>query len=82
MQAKIGDFGLSRVFTTDTDSHILTRSAGTPGYLDLEFHMYESLNTKSDVYSLGIILLELITGHPAIIRGVRGSNHIVDWVTP
>lgn len=36
MQAKIADFGLSRAFTTDFDSHISTIPGGTPGYLDPE----------------------------------------------
>lgn len=36
MQAKIADFGLSKAFASDIDSHISTRPAGTPGYLDPE----------------------------------------------
>ncbi|KAF5745506.1 LRR receptor-like serine/threonine-protein kinase [Tripterygium wilfordii] len=36
MQAKIADFGLSRSFATENDSHVTTRPAGTPGYLDPE----------------------------------------------
>ena len=36
MEAKIADFGLPRVFANDTDSHISTIKAGTPGYLDPE----------------------------------------------
>ena len=36
MQAKIADFGLSRAFATESDSHVSTRPAGTLGYLDPE----------------------------------------------
>ena len=36
MQAKIADFGLSRAFATENDSHVSTRPAGTLGYLDPE----------------------------------------------
>lgn len=36
MQAKIADFGLSKAFAAENDSHISTRPAGTPGYLDPE----------------------------------------------
>ena len=36
MQAKMADFGLSRAFATENDSHVSTRPAGTLGYLDPE----------------------------------------------
>ncbi|XP_030526219.2 receptor-like protein kinase At3g21340 [Rhodamnia argentea] len=82
MQAKIADFGLSKAFLTEHDSHISTCPAGTPGYLDPEFHTSGNLRKKSDVYSFGIVLFELITGHPAVIRSPEGSIHILLWVTP
>ncbi|XP_048139366.1 receptor-like protein kinase At3g21340 [Rhodamnia argentea] len=82
MQAKIADFGLSKAFATEHDSHISTCPAGTPGYLDPEFHTSGNLSKKSDVYSFGVVLFELITGHPAIIRSPQGSMHILHWVTP
>nr|XP_029145157.1 probable LRR receptor-like serine/threonine-protein kinase At4g29180 [Arachis hypogaea] len=77
--AKISDFGLSRAFPNDDDSHISTRPAGTPGYIDPEVGY---LNKKSDVYSLGIILLELMTGEAAIIVRDDGAIHILEWVRP
>ncbi|KAG6733562.1 hypothetical protein I3842_01G230600 [Carya illinoinensis] len=80
MQAKIADFGLSRAFATENDSHVSTYPAGTFGYLDPEFARYGNFNKKSDVYSFGIILFELITGRPAIIRGLEENNHILEWV--
>ncbi|XP_072083744.1 receptor-like protein kinase At3g21340 isoform X5 [Arachis hypogaea] len=80
--AKISDFGLSRAFPNDDDSHISTRPAGTPGYIDPEFHRVGYLNKKSDVYSLGIILLELMTGEAAIIVRDDGAIHILEWVRP
>ncbi|KAF8031036.1 hypothetical protein BT93_D0271 [Corymbia citriodora subsp. variegata] len=80
MRAKICDFGLSKAFVTEQDSHISTRLAGTPGYLDPEFHIYGHLRQKSDIYSRHI--LELITGQPAIIGSSEDSRHILHWVTP
>ncbi|KAG2728902.1 hypothetical protein I3760_01G225700 [Carya illinoinensis] len=82
MQAKIADFGLSRAFTTESDSHVSTCPAGTLGYVGPEIPTIGNSNKKSDVYSFGIILFELITGRPAIIRGPMRNNHILDWVNP
>ncbi|KAJ7951680.1 protein kinase family protein [Quillaja saponaria] len=82
MQAKIADFGLSRAFGNDKDTHVSTCPAGTPGYLDPEFYEPGCPNRKSDVYSFGIILLELITGQPAVIRVADNTTHILDWVIP
>ncbi|CAK7322530.1 unnamed protein product [Dovyalis caffra] len=46
------------------------------------FRSSGNLNKKSDVYGFGILLLELITGQPAIIRGHECNTHIVQWVSP
>ncbi|XP_050285793.1 LRR receptor-like serine/threonine-protein kinase IOS1 isoform X2 [Quercus robur] len=82
MEGKIADFGLSRTFAAESDSHVSTRPAGTLGYLDPEFQASGNFNKKSDVYSYGIVLFELITGHPAIIKGPEENTHILDWVYP
>ncbi|XXG57287.1 hypothetical protein AAC387_Pa03g4482 [Persea americana] len=68
-EAKIGDFGLSKVFFKDDEqAHISTVVKGTPGYLDPEYFHSNNLTQKSDVYGFGVILLEMITGQPPIIR--------------
>ncbi|XP_059431579.1 putative leucine-rich repeat receptor-like serine/threonine-protein kinase At2g19230 [Corylus avellana] len=82
MQAKIADFGLSRAFVNENDSHVSTRPAGTLGYLDPGFQASRIFNKKSDVYSFGIILFELITGQPAIVRGPVKNIHISEWINP
>ncbi|XP_054817623.1 probable LRR receptor-like serine/threonine-protein kinase At2g28960 [Prosopis cineraria] len=83
MVAKIADFGLSRAFINEGDTHLLTQSASTPGYIDLEFQISGQLNKKSDVYSFGMILLQLITGHPPIKRGPENIiRFILDWIQP
>ncbi|XP_052305454.1 probable LRR receptor-like serine/threonine-protein kinase At1g05700 isoform X6 [Populus trichocarpa] len=82
LHAKIADFGLSKAFATEGDSHVITVPAGTPGYIDPEFRASGNLNKKSDVYSFGILLCELITGQPPLIRGHQGHTHILQWVSP
>ncbi|KAK2453463.1 putative receptor protein kinase [Trifolium repens] len=59
---KIADFGLARLFPKD-ETHVNTRVAGTHGYMAPEYLMHGHLSVKADVYSYGVLVLELITGH-------------------
>ncbi|KAK8469755.1 hypothetical protein PHAVU_005G164700 [Phaseolus vulgaris] len=79
LQAKVADFGFSKLFSAENESHVSTIVIGTVGYLDPEYYISSRLTEKSDVYSFGIVLLELITGQPAIIKG-HNNTHIVQWV--
>ncbi|KAH0853570.1 hypothetical protein HID58_093072 [Brassica napus] len=76
--AKLADFGLSRSFRIDGEYHVSTAVAGTPGYLDPEYHRTNSLSEKSDIYSFGIVLLEIITNQPVIDK-TRERTHINEW---
>ncbi|XP_008802319.2 cold-responsive protein kinase 1-like [Phoenix dactylifera] len=58
---KIGDFGLAKLFP-DNVTHISTRVAGTTGYLAPEYAMHGQLTKKADVYSFGVLVLEIISG--------------------
>ncbi|KAE8056442.1 hypothetical protein FH972_013217 [Carpinus fangiana] len=65
--AKVANFGLSRLAPIlDIDgtepAHISTLVKGTPGYLDPEYFLTHKLTNKSDVYNLGVVFLELLTG--------------------
>ncbi|CAA7017652.1 unnamed protein product [Microthlaspi erraticum] len=77
--AKLVDFGLSRSFQTEGETHISTILAGTPGYLDPEYNRTNWLTEKSDVYSFGIVLLEIITNQP-VIDQKRENPHIAEWM--
>ncbi|CAL5095908.1 unnamed protein product [Urochloa decumbens] len=80
MEAKIADFGLSKAFNNDNDTHISTNTlVGTPGYVDPEYQATMQPTTKSDVYSFGVVLLELITGKPVILRDPEPTS-IIYWV--
>ncbi|PHT78997.1 hypothetical protein T459_17049 [Capsicum annuum] len=57
---KIADFGLARL-SYDTDTHVSTRVMGTFGYLAHEYALTGKLTEKSDVFSFGVMLLEIIT---------------------
>lgn len=74
MRIKVGDFGLSRllVFSETTvnsassSDYVCTGPQGTPGYLDPDYHRSFRLTEKSDVYSYGVVLMELMTGMKAV----------------
>lgn len=61
MVPKITDFGLSRCFTEDQTRTIVTKVAGTPGYLAPEY-TNGRITFKYDMYALGVIIMEILTG--------------------
>ncbi|KAL2332319.1 hypothetical protein Fmac_019900 [Flemingia macrophylla] len=78
-QAKLSDFGLSKIIPTDGGSHVSTVVAGTLGYLDPHYSTSSRLTEKSDVYSFGVVLLEIITNQPVIAR-TQDKGHISEKV--
>uniref|UniRef100_J3MWS1 Protein kinase domain-containing protein n=1 Tax=Oryza brachyantha TaxID=4533 RepID=J3MWS1_ORYBR len=77
LQAKIADFGLSKTYLSETQTHITITPAGTAGYIDPEYYQTGRLTESSDVYSFGIVMLEIATGESPIIQG---EGHIVQRV--
>lgn len=79
MKAKVSDFGLVRLAPEGKGS-IETRLAGTFGYLAPEYAVTGRVTTKADVYSFGVILMELITGRKALDETQpEESVHLVTW---
>ncbi|XP_073303387.1 probable LRR receptor-like serine/threonine-protein kinase At1g56140 [Primulina huaijiensis] len=60
---KISDFGLAKLYD-DKKTHISTRVAGTIGYLAPEYAMRGHLTEKADVFSFGVVALEIVSGRP------------------
>ncbi|KAL4573408.1 hypothetical protein LXL04_020212 [Taraxacum kok-saghyz] len=62
LNPKISDFGLARLFPGD-DTHLNTfRISGTHGYIAPEYAMHGYLSVKADVFSFGILVLEIVSG--------------------
>ncbi|CAL5344639.1 unnamed protein product [Camellia sinensis] len=62
MNAKISDFGMARIFSVDQTQGNTSRVVGTYGYLSPEYAMHGQFSVKSDVFSFGILVLEIISG--------------------
>ncbi|KAJ1685109.1 hypothetical protein LUZ63_016499 [Rhynchospora breviuscula] len=81
-EAKVADFGLAK-FTEDNNTHVSTRVMGTFGYLAPEYASSGKLTEKSDVFSYGVMLLELITGRrPVDTTQAFMDDSLVDWARP
>ncbi|CAN7099532.1 unnamed protein product [Brassica rapa subsp. narinosa] len=78
--AKLADFGLSRSVQLGGEYHVPTVVAGTPGYLDPECYRTGRLTELSDVYSFGIVLLEIITNQD-VLDQTREKSHIAEWTS-
>ncbi|XP_051225651.1 uncharacterized protein [Lolium perenne] len=80
---KVSDFGLARIALGEGNEHISTRVMGTFGYLAPEYAMTGHLLVKSDVYSYGVVLLELLTGRkPVDMSRPPGQENLVAWACP
>jgi len=74
--AHLGDFGLARLLRSD--SAVTTMLAGTPGYLAPEVAYTGKAAPESDVYSFGMVVIEVVTGQRS--RGIFEENSLLDYV--
>ncbi|XP_007011884.2 PREDICTED: lysM domain receptor-like kinase 3 [Theobroma cacao] len=76
-RAKIADFGLVKLLDNSPEvGAVASRIVGTFGYLAPEYVRDGRVTTKIDIYALGVVLMELLTGQPALSRDASpGNNH-------
>ncbi|KAI7741062.1 hypothetical protein M8C21_006941 [Ambrosia artemisiifolia] len=87
--ARVSDFGLSLMGPESDSEHRPTKAAGTVGYIDPEYYGLNVVTAKSDVYGLGVVMLELLTGKRAIFKSSDTDNGnggtpitLVDYAVP
>ncbi|KAI4365487.1 hypothetical protein MLD38_021468 [Melastoma candidum] len=80
LEARVSDFGMARMMSA-MDTHLsVSTLAGTPGYVPPEYYQSFRCSTKGDVYSYGVVLLELLTGKRPTDSPDFGDNNLVGWV--
>ncbi|XP_057979691.1 probable serine/threonine-protein kinase PBL19 [Malania oleifera] len=80
-EPKLSDFGLAREGPTAGNTHVSTAVVGTRGYAAPDYIETGHLTTKSDVWSFGVVLYEILTGRRSLERNrQRTEQKLLDWV--
>uniref|UniRef100_A0A7N0TBL1 non-specific serine/threonine protein kinase n=1 Tax=Kalanchoe fedtschenkoi TaxID=63787 RepID=A0A7N0TBL1_KALFE len=80
LEARVSDFGLAKLLDDD-ESHITTIVAGTFGYLAPEYMQSGRATEKTDVYSFGVLVLEVLSGkRPTDASFIEKGVNIVGWL--
>ncbi|XP_068634250.1 LRR receptor-like serine/threonine-protein kinase FEI 1 isoform X2 [Aristolochia californica] len=80
LEARVSDFGLAKLLE-DEESHITTIVAGTFGYLAPEYMQSGRATEKTDVYSFGVLVLEILSGQrPTDATFIEKGLNIVGWL--
>ncbi|XP_058072822.1 cysteine-rich receptor-like protein kinase 11 isoform X1 [Magnolia sinica] len=74
MNPKISDFGLAKLFGVDQTQGNTNRIAGTYGYMAPEYAKHGKFSTRSDVFSFGVLVLEIVSGRKNSAFHDRGTN--------
>ncbi|XP_015574231.2 cysteine-rich receptor-like protein kinase 10 [Ricinus communis] len=81
MNSKISDFGMARIFGVDQTQGNTSRIVGTYGYMSPEYAMHGQFSVKSDMYSFGILVLEIISGKKnSSFYQIDGVDDLVSYV--
>ncbi|XP_021802860.1 cysteine-rich receptor-like protein kinase 8, partial [Prunus avium] len=79
MNPKISDFGMARLFVLDQTQGNTSRIVGTYGYMAPEYAMHGYFSVKSDVFSFGVLVLEIVSGQKNI--GIRHGENLEDLLS-
>ncbi|XP_024967017.1 cysteine-rich receptor-like protein kinase 10 [Cynara cardunculus var. scolymus] len=76
---KIADFGMARLYPED-QTRVNTRVADTNGYVAPEYAMHGNLTVKTDVYSFGVLVLEIVSGQKNLSFSLDSDcQNLLDW---
>ncbi|KAK9144355.1 hypothetical protein Sjap_004258 [Stephania japonica] len=78
MEARVADFGVAKLIESDEQS--MSVIAGSYGYIAPEYAYTLQVDEKSDIYSYGVVLMEMLCGRRSVDRDFGEGNSIVDWV--
>ncbi|KAL8252311.1 hypothetical protein R6Q59_036004 [Mikania micrantha] len=80
--AKLRNFGMMRCGPETGETHVTTSVRGTIGYIAPEYYATGQLTAKCDIYGLGVVLLESITGRKAMdAKRPKGQQRLAEWAT-
>ncbi|XP_034888200.1 leucine-rich repeat receptor-like protein kinase TDR [Populus alba] len=77
MEARVADFGVAKLIQSDESMSVI---AGSYGYIAPEYAYTLQVDEKSDIYSYGVVLMEIISGKRSVDAEFGDGNSIVDWV--
>ncbi|PWA88490.1 Leucine-rich repeat-containing protein [Artemisia annua] len=77
MEARVADFGVAKLIQCDESMSVI---AGSYGYIAPEYAYTLQVDEKSDIYSFGVVLMEIISGKTSVSSEFGDGNSIVDWV--
>ncbi|CAL5343836.1 unnamed protein product [Camellia sinensis] len=77
MEARVADFGVAKLIESDESMSVI---AGSYGYIAPEYAYTLQVDEKSDIYSYGVVLMEMLIGKRSVDSEFGDGNSIVDWV--
>ncbi|KAI3889875.1 hypothetical protein MKX03_017798 [Papaver bracteatum] len=77
LEARVADFGVAKLIQTDESMSVI---AGSCGYIAPEYAYTLQVDEKSDIYSYGVVLMEILSGKKSVEPEFGEGNNIVDWV--